>query len=399
MKLSETIGAFYRAVASDDPVSRATQISLSMTSLAKAAASMAPGWLKDDDGSAVQFAVETVLQAQREAGNGREITDQLIDEACARIQRKVAALPFQYKLQIPIALGPNEAAPEHQILAKVRLTSRSQVAKVGINSLFGEGQVWDFGGPSFQLDLEGYAGAGQSSDFADAASRLVKRAIFATVTAGIATIQKSTPLPPAEPRLTDASGAVVPIRVLSSEALGLLSHLHPGWGWKTLGSPEDSDLSRMALEFHKGVAAPWLDTFSRFEKCPEYQRVGSAIDWWADSHSTKNRTHAYIYACIGLEALLGDHTKQRERLTDMLCDRAAFLLGDTDVEREDVAKQIAAILKVRGQIMHGKAPGLTRSQERSLDDLHELLARALRTVIERAVRSMNDAPAADDLRE
>lgn len=389
MTLRETTDAFYRALALSDAGSRAAELPQALAQLAKATASLAPPWLKVEDGSALQFAVELLLEVKREKGNSRQVSEATAQEACERLQTRLKSLPYTYQLRIPLALGPNEAAPEYQLLDGVKLTARRQTPGATLNALFGDGQAWDFGGPALEIELKGYAGAGQSSDFADAASRLVKRAVFSLVTSGVAEIQKSTQLPPHAQQLTNSAGDRLPINILSTEALGLLGHLLPGWAWKVIGLPESSEMSKLARAITNGDAAKWLNTFFRFQSAPEYDRVCMAIDWWGDSHATKNRTHAYIYACIGLEALLGDHTKQRERLTDMLCDRAAFLLGKSDRERQDIAQQVATILRVRGQIMHGKSPALTRSQEASLHDLHLLLARAIRTFIERAVSEMD----------
>lgn len=86
-------------------------------------------------------------------------------------------------------------------------------------------------------------------------------------------------------------------------------------------------------------------------------RIKAAMEWFIDAETIKNETISYLQRCIGLETLLGD-SETKDRVTDKLSDRYAFLMGRTSSERTKFKKDFSDLYGHRSSIVHGRAAKL-----------------------------------------
>jgi len=84
------------------------------------------------------------------------------------------------------------------------------------------------------------------------------------------------------------------------------------------------------------------------------QRLWAGLEWAFDSHVAGNETQAFLQACIGIEAVLGDDDVERG-LTEKLADRCAYLLGRSISERREICSSFKEIYKVRSHLVHGRS--------------------------------------------
>ena len=87
----------------------------------------------------------------------------------------------------------------------------------------------------------------------------------------------------------------------------------------------------------------------------------TAIEWAFDSLTNDNDTVAFIQACIGLEAILGDNNTM-ENLTNTLADRCAYLLGDSISARKRIRKDFKKLYGIRSKVVHGRKAYLDNDQ-------------------------------------
>jgi len=81
--------------------------------------------------------------------------------------------------------------------------------------------------------------------------------------------------------------------------------------------------------------------------------IKTAIEWALDSLTNDNNTFAFLQACIGLEAILGDNNT-REKLTETLADRCAYLLGNSIHTRREIRKKFVKLYRSRSKLIHGR---------------------------------------------
>ncbi len=101
---------------------------------------------------------------------------------------------------------------------------------------------------------------------------------------------------------------------------------------------------------------------------PNNVRIKAAIEWWVDGMTNENQTISFLQFCIGLEALLGESSDNLGRnsdrgVTERLSDRYAYLLGNTQSERESLRKEFRTVYIRRGQIVHQRETHLRRSED------------------------------------
>ncbi len=82
--------------------------------------------------------------------------------------------------------------------------------------------------------------------------------------------------------------------------------------------------------------------------------IMSAIEWAYEAATTDNDTIAFIQACIGLEAILGDDTGG-ESISSTLADRCAYLLGGDMQERRTIRDNFKELYKRRSKLAHGRS--------------------------------------------
>jgi len=133
------------------------------------------------------------------------------------------------------------------------------------------------------------------------------------------------------------------------------------------------------------------DIFRFFAKRdhPDFSAISAAMEWYQDSIYAENQTFAYLAACIGLEALVGSEDFMDE-MSNRLTDRYGFLMGRSRQEREDLANQYRAVLKVRGKLVHAKVARLSGDDHQYLAIAQQLLLNSLWKELHRIYQ---DAPA------
>lgn len=105
---------------------------------------------------------------------------------------------------------------------------------------------------------------------------------------------------------------------------------------------------------------------------PDAARIKTALEWAFDSERSDNQTLAFLQACIGIEALLGDDDKE-EPLTARLADRCAYLLGQGLQQREGIRKRFKDIYEVRSKVIHGRRARLGASEQLLLFEAQRML--------------------------
>lgn len=114
--------------------------------------------------------------------------------------------------------------------------------------------------------------------------------------------------------------------------------------------------------------------------------IKSALEWAFDSKINENQTIAFLQACIGLEAILGDDEKD-EPLVSRLADRCAYLLGRGFEDRKSIRRQFKSIYDSRSKLIHGRKARLDRHE---LGDLY-VAQQLLGDVIAKEVEVFNGA--------
>ena len=130
---------------------------------------------------------------------------------------------------------------------------------------------------------------------------------------------------------------------------------------------EENFLNRMAgFENHFGKAFNLDGTIKR-----DFMGIFSGALWLFDCKAETNETVAFLNACIGLEAILGDD--QKESITERLADRCAYILEKTQTGRENIRKEVRELYNNRSKLVHGRSRRLKNRRE--LDDAQSLLQR------------------------
>ncbi|MBI3584799.1 MAG: hypothetical protein HY096_12760 [Nitrospinae bacterium] len=91
--------------------------------------------------------------------------------------------------------------------------------------------------------------------------------------------------------------------------------------------------------------------------------IKTAIEWAFDSLTNDNETVAFIQACIGLEAILGDEEEEPQKsLQNKLADRCAYLLGKKFSERKKIKENLVKLYNTRSKLIHGRKAELDEEQ-------------------------------------
>ncbi len=110
------------------------------------------------------------------------------------------------------------------------------------------------------------------------------------------------------------------------------------------------------------------------------ERIKTAIEWNFESVTNENDTFAFIQACIGLEALLGDENSQ-EDLTNTLADRCAYLIGQSISERKKLKNDFKVLYRIRSKLVHGRKVHLEADELDNLDFARNILNGVIRKEI------------------
>jgi len=107
--------------------------------------------------------------------------------------------------------------------------------------------------------------------------------------------------------------------------------------------------------------------------------IKTAIEWAFDSLTNDNETVAFIQACIGLEAILGDDEKEepQKSLQEKLADRCAYLLGKNFSERKNLRKNFIKLYQTRSKLIHGRKAELDKEHRGFLRFSQNILSRII----------------------
>lgn len=101
------------------------------------------------------------------------------------------------------------------------------------------------------------------------------------------------------------------------------------------------------------------------DKSEDGAKIKAAIEWSFDSLTAENSAMAFLKACIGLEALLGDANVDQP-LTEMLADRCSYLIAGNIAGRKMVKEKFKEIYKTRSKIVHGVVTHMSKMDIESL---------------------------------
>ena len=122
---------------------------------------------------------------------------------------------------------------------------------------------------------------------------------------------------------------------------------------------------------------------------PDAERIRAAMEWWLDSEAVDNHTVAFLQACIGLEALLGD-ADDKSRVKDKLSDRYSYLLGKTFGEREDLKKRFVAMYDHRSTLVHGRRARLGTDGMSAMIQAKDMLSKGIRAEVANLLRTIRE---------
>lgn len=113
----------------------------------------------------------------------------------------------------------------------------------------------------------------------------------------------------------------------------------------------------------------------------ESVRIKSAIEWSFDSITAEDETMAFLKACIGLEALLGEN-EAGPSLTETLSDRCSYLIATSIKSRKNIKERFKDLYKIRSNIVHGSINHLDRENRIQLEFARHFLRSAIRKEIQ-----------------
>lgn len=123
--------------------------------------------------------------------------------------------------------------------------------------------------------------------------------------------------------------------------------------------PENSKEINEALKEKFKKITSFFNLVKSFDK----DRICSALEWFLEAKITSNQSVSLIYFCIGLEAILGDDSKNKElQLKEKLADRVAYMIGNTNQQRAKVRDDFRAIYSARSDLVHAKEPKISKEK-------------------------------------
>lgn len=120
-------------------------------------------------------------------------------------------------------------------------------------------------------------------------------------------------------------------------------------------------------------------------------RIRAASVWYLESLTSSNETFSMIQATIGTEALLGDSESQ-QRVMERLSDRAGYLLGRSQRERERIRQKFKDLYIVRSRLVHNYRPALAEQESQSLHKMQGMLSRLIQKEVEHFSLSCRPKP-------
>lgn len=91
---------------------------------------------------------------------------------------------------------------------------------------------------------------------------------------------------------------------------------------------------------------------SVFAKSDHGKRLSVASLWYLRSYLSRDTLDGLLEATIAIEALLGGGSAERTKLSDLLGNRCAFLIGSSITERQEILSKFTEIYALRSKIVH-----------------------------------------------
>src|SRR4051812_9420658 len=121
--------------------------------------------------------------------------------------------------------------------------------------------------------------------------------------------------------------------------------------------------------------APLSANPSRNQRC---LRAQAAMMASAYTYMSRNETLAFVQAMVAMEILLGGKkTTDMVGIGELLSNRCAYLIGDSQADREQVLADFRALYKVRSDIVHSGKSRLSHSERLKFDRLLYICGRSI----------------------
>lgn len=125
-----------------------------------------------------------------------------------------------------------------------------------------------------------------------------------------------------------------------------------------------------------------VDVMSNRKK---HKNVVKAAEWFFESHCGSNETLSFVQLMICLEILLGDKARSdRVGIGELLANRVAYMLGESEPERAQLLERVRALYDTRSKIVHSGARSLDIKGRAALHELKRIVARVIRREIQLA---------------
>ncbi|MBF7010332.1 HEPN domain-containing protein [Novosphingobium resinovorum] len=107
------------------------------------------------------------------------------------------------------------------------------------------------------------------------------------------------------------------------------------------------------------------------------RRLSVAAIWYLRSHISKDSLDGLLESTIALEALLGGGNAEGTKLSSLLGNRCAFLVGRSITDRQEILSKFSEIYTLRSRIVHEGHHRFTKFERELLTYSRELCRRAL----------------------
>jgi hypothetical protein len=112
-------------------------------------------------------------------------------------------------------------------------------------------------------------------------------------------------------------------------------------------------------------------------------RILRAAQWLAGAYASRNETLAFVQAMVAMEILLGDKkTTDMVGIGELLSNRCAYLIGQSQADRESVLADFRGLYAVRSQIVHSGKSRLTYTERIQFFRLLDMCGRSIQKEIE-----------------
>ncbi|KQP62131.1 HEPN domain-containing protein [Methylobacterium sp. Leaf112] len=120
-----------------------------------------------------------------------------------------------------------------------------------------------------------------------------------------------------------------------------------------------------------------------FSNPNEASRIMRAAQWLAGSYTSRNETLSFVQAMVAMEILLGDKkTTDMVGIGELLSNRCAYLIGDSQADREAVLADFRGLYSVRSEIVHSGKSRLTYSEQIKFHRLLSICQRSIKAEID-----------------